>query len=82
MHTVRYRLSREEVLPADGARVIAIEWCPRQESNLHLSLRRAPFYPLNYKDKAPWRKSHGAAILSVLPKAFNHLDTMRRLDAR
>jgi hypothetical protein len=25
-------------------------WCPRQESNLHLSLRRAPFYPLNYKD--------------------------------
>lgn len=24
--------------------------CPRQESNLHLSLRRAPFYPLNYKD--------------------------------
>jgi hypothetical protein len=23
-------------------------WCPRQESNLHLRLRRSPFYPLNY----------------------------------
>ena len=23
-------------------------WCPRQESNLHQSLRRALFYPLNY----------------------------------
>jgi hypothetical protein len=23
-------------------------WPPRQESNLHLALRRRPFYPLNY----------------------------------
>ena len=23
-------------------------WRPRQESNLHLALRRRPFYPLNY----------------------------------
>lgn len=23
-------------------------WWPQQESNLHLSLRRTPFYPLNY----------------------------------
>ena len=23
-------------------------WSPRQESNLHLALRRRPFYPLNY----------------------------------
>src|SRR5437899_6962663 len=27
-------------------------WCPRQESNLYLSLRRTPFYPLNYEDKS------------------------------
>jgi hypothetical protein len=26
-------------------------WCPRQESNLYLSLRRTPFYPLNYEDE-------------------------------
>ncbi len=25
-------------------------WYPRQESNLHLSFRRALFYPLNYGD--------------------------------
>ena len=24
------------------------KWCPRQESNLHLSLRRALLYPFNY----------------------------------
>ena len=24
-------------------------WCSRQESNLHLSLRRGLFYPLNYR---------------------------------
>ena len=24
------------------------KWRPRQESNLHLALRRRPFYPLNY----------------------------------
>lgn len=25
-------------------------WCPHQESNLDLSLRRRLFYPLNYED--------------------------------
>jgi hypothetical protein len=25
------------------------QWCPRQESNLHLGLRRPLFYPLNYE---------------------------------
>ena len=25
--------------------------CPWQESNLHLKLRRLPFYPLNYKNE-------------------------------
>ena len=25
-------------------------WSPRQESNLYLSLRRQPFYPLNYEE--------------------------------
>ena len=25
-------------------------WSPRQESNLHFSLRRAAFYPLNYEE--------------------------------
>ena len=24
-------------------------WCPEQESNLHLDLRRVVFYPLNYR---------------------------------
>lgn len=24
-------------------------WSPRQESNLYLTLRRGPFYPLNYR---------------------------------
>jgi hypothetical protein len=26
-------------------------WCPQQESNLYLILRRNLFYPLNYRDK-------------------------------
>jgi hypothetical protein len=34
----------------------AIVWCPRQESNLYLRLRRSPFYPLNY-DGTPQRLS-------------------------
>ena len=29
-----------------------INWCPRQESNLYLRLRRSPFYPLNYDGTA------------------------------
>jgi len=29
----------------------ARQWSRRQESNLHLSLRRTPFYPLNYGEK-------------------------------
>ena len=30
------------------ARLGTVRWRPRQESNLHLRLRRSPFYPLNY----------------------------------
>ncbi len=26
-------------------------WSPRQESNLYLTLRRHPFYPLNYEER-------------------------------
>jgi hypothetical protein len=33
-------------------------WCLRQESNLYLSLRRTPFYPLNYEDD--WREELNA----------------------
>ena len=29
----------------------ALRWSRRQESNLHLPLRRRPFYPLNYGEK-------------------------------
>ena len=25
-----------------------LEWCPQEESNLHLRIRNPPFYPLNY----------------------------------
>jgi hypothetical protein len=28
----------------------AVNWSPRQESNLYLTLRRHPFYPLNYEE--------------------------------
>jgi hypothetical protein len=28
----------------------ALEWSPRQESNLYLALRRHLFYPLNYRE--------------------------------
>ena len=27
-------------------------WCPHQESNLELALRRGPLYPFNYEDAA------------------------------
>lgn len=32
-------------------------WCLRQESNLYLSLRRTPFYPLNYEDRMGMREA-------------------------
>ncbi len=35
---------------ADGEDGLEMRWCLRQESNLYLSLRRTPFYPLNYED--------------------------------
>ena len=28
----------------------SVYWCPRQESNLYLALRRGLLYPFNYKD--------------------------------
>lgn len=36
---------------AAGRMPNARQWSRRQESNLHLSLRRTPFYPLNYGEK-------------------------------
>lgn len=45
---VRYR-SFEMKTPSGSRRGSwEIQWCSRQESNLHPSLRRAIFYPLNY----------------------------------
>ncbi len=38
-------------------------WCPRQESNLYLPLRRGPFYPLNYGDS-------GARLYAARPPRF------------
>ena len=37
---------RESVSKSGGG-----PWCPRQESNLYLALRRRSFYPLNYGGK-------------------------------
>ena len=28
-----------------------LKWCPREESNLHLILRRDLLYPLSYRDQ-------------------------------
>jgi hypothetical protein len=33
----------------DRERAKRVEWCPGQESNLNLELRRLLFYPLNYQ---------------------------------
>ena len=41
-------------------------WSPQQESNLYLTLRRGPFYPLNYKGTQP-------AIVSVANSAQGKL---------
>ena len=38
-------------------------WRPRQESNLHLRLRRSPFYPLNYGGAEPGDFGMGSAGL-------------------
>ena len=35
-------------------------WYPRQESNLHLSFRKALFYPLNYQGVECW--DYGAKL--------------------
>ena len=40
------------------------EWRPHQESNLDLSLRRALFYPLNYRDEV--------GIITSLPRYVNY----------
>src|SRR3989338_6779716 len=35
--------------PKSGIIFFCYNHCPREESNLHLELRRLPFYPLNYR---------------------------------
>ena len=42
------RASRFEGLRRAFSALASVEWWPQQESNLHLSLRSALFYPLNY----------------------------------
>ena len=39
-------------------------WCPRQESNLYLALRRRSFYPLNYGGGKP----HACAAVRIMPQ--------------
>ena len=39
--------------------------CPRQESNLHRSLRRAAFYPLNYEDTPSKQKTRFGTSLII-----------------
>ncbi len=34
------------------------EWCPQQESNLQLALRRGSLYPFNYGDVKPGYYTH------------------------
>jgi hypothetical protein len=43
-----------------------VVWSRRQESNLYLSLRRTPFYPLNYGEPVALRK----AFLSTMQHLF------------
>ena len=45
-------------------------WCSRQESNLHQSLRRALFYPLNYGSKRGGMKK---LVYSLSPSADSAL---------
>ena len=45
-------LSRWSVQRRKRCGFVTRSWPPRQESNLHLSLRRAPFYPLNYGEES------------------------------
>ena len=52
------------------------DWCPRQESNLYLSLRRTPFYPLNYEDEGggDFNSSAVSVVLhGVDPVSYTHL---------
>ena len=39
------------------------QWSPRQESNLYLTLRRHPFYPLNYEERPGPIVGEGAAVV-------------------
>ena len=45
-------ITRKEKKPHVFGTVQLSMWPPRQESNLYLALRRHPFYPLNYEEKA------------------------------
>ena len=41
-------------------------WCPQQESNLQLLLRREPFYPLNYEG---FSEVYNFFLLMTIPRA-------------
>ena len=40
------------------------KWSPRQESNLYLTLRRHPFYPLNYEEDGALYGLDGARLFA------------------
>jgi hypothetical protein len=40
-------------------------WSRRQESNLHLSLRRTPFYPLNYGEQSIAYQCHAPLFQQI-----------------
>lgn len=48
-HPLGFYINRPKILVKTFFHIILV--CPQEESNFHLSLRRATFYPLNYGDK-------------------------------
>ena len=48
-------------------------WSPRQESNLHFSLRRAAFYPLNYEEARVLDTHRGGACIALKLFQCQHL---------
>ena len=55
----------------------ASKWRPQLESNQHLSLRRASFYPLNYGDYFPATAISSARILARLNSIAKPKDALR-----
>src|SRR3989344_8829140 len=51
---------------------LTISMYPRQESNLHLELRRFLFYPLNYGGLTPtWFRQHNSLSVSSVINLLN-----------